>query len=84
MSLITLTGILAGTLTTIAFLPQVIESWKLKKTDEISLGMYLLLVGGQALWIVYGITIKDLPIIIANVVSGVLAASILVLKIREG
>lgn len=84
MTPITILGILAAVLTTGSYLPQVIKSWKLKKTDEISLGMYVALVSGQLLWIVYGVAIRDLPIIVANGASCVLASSVLVLKIREG
>lgn len=77
-------GFVAAALTTMSFFPQVVKSWRLKETKDISLPMYVLIVVGISLWLVYGILIKDLPIILANVVSLILTSSILFLKIRYG
>ncbi|MBS3121563.1 SemiSWEET transporter [Candidatus Woesearchaeota archaeon] len=82
--IISLIGFSAGLLTTISFLPQVIKTWKLKKTEDISFLMYLILAVGIFLWLVYGIFITDLPIIIANSISFVLTSIILVFKMRYG
>ena len=76
-------GLLGGMLTTIAFLPQVIKSWQTKKTKDISFWMYLILVTGIALWLIYGISIKNLPIIFANTITFILAFSVLMLKIKH-
>jgi len=84
MNGITILGFVAGFLTTINVLPQVIKSWKLKKTHDISLLMYITLVAGVALWLVYGILIEDLPLIIANAVTLILCTTMLVFKIRFG
>ena len=83
-NLITLIGLIAATCTTISFLPQVIKSWKTKKTKDISLPMYLIFVSGVFLWLVYGLIIKDIPLIGANAVTFALALAILILKIRNG
>lgn len=82
MTLITTIGLLAALLTTISFLPQVIKSWKIRKTRDISLPMYIILVTGLFLWLIYGILIKDLPLILANLVTLILASSVLFLKIK--
>jgi MtN3 and saliva related transmembrane protein len=82
MNPITIIGLLAGTLTTIAFLPQLIKTLKLKETKDLSLWMYIILCTGVFLWLVYGLLIKDLPIIAANGISLVLASIILFYKIR--
>lgn len=84
MSGITLLGALAGVLTTAAFVPQTIRSWRTRQTKDISLGMFSIMCVGIALWIVYGALLGDLPIILANSVTLALAASILILKIRYG
>ena len=76
MQHITLIGILAGTLTTIAFLPQVIKTWRSHSADDISAGMLLLFSSGLVLWLVYGIAIEALPIILANSVTLVLTFAI--------
>ena len=82
MNWTTILGLIAGTLTTIAFIPQVIKTWKTKSVDDVSLGMFLILCSGIVLWIVYGISIHDIPLIVANGVTFILAFTILCLKIR--
>ena len=83
MDWITSIGLLAATATTISFLPQVIKSWKTKETRDVSLVMYIILVIGLILWLFYGFLIKDLPLIIANIVTLALAGSVLFLKIKH-
>ena len=75
-------GLVAASLTTLAFLPQALKIFKTKQTKDISLGMYIVFVLGIILWLIYGIMINDLPIIFANILSLVLSSSILILKIR--
>ena len=82
MNWVTIIGLLAATGTTISFLPQVIKSWKTHKTQDISLPMYIVLCTGVCLWLVYGFLIKDLPIVLANGITLILALSILFLKIK--
>lgn len=77
-------GMLAGTLTTIAFLPQLIRTWQSKSTKDISLGMFLIFTGGVVLWLIYGVLINSLPVMLANGLTFLLASAILVLKIRYG
>ena len=74
---------MAGTLTTIAFVPQVIKTWRSRSTDDISLGMFVLFTAGVICWLIYGIALTALPIIISNSVTLVLALTILVLKISS-
>ena len=81
MELHTLIGLTAGFCTTAAFLPQVIKTWKSKSAKDLSLGMYLVLCTGVFLWLIYGILINDLPVIITNLVTIILASSILYFKL---
>ena len=69
MDTITLVGFIAGTLTTVAYIPQVIRSWRLKETKDISLTMLVLYAAGVFLWLVYGFWTNALPIIAANGIS---------------
>ena len=78
----TVFGLAAGFCTTFAFLPQVIKTWKTRSTHDISLGMFLVMVIGTGLWLFYGIMIGDLPLIAANGVTLVFAATILIFKFR--
>lgn len=82
MDAITLAGYLAGTLTTISFVPQVIRTWKRKETKDFSLLMLLLFAAGMLLWMVYGIWINSFPIIAANTVTFGLILFLLGMKIR--
>lgn len=84
MSLIMLTGMVAAVLTTVAFLPQVIRTWRTRSTSDISLGMFVAYVTGIALWLVYGLMIHDVPLIASNAVTLVLSGTILLLKLRHG
>jgi len=77
-------GLAAATLTTISFLPQLYHSLRTHDTRGISLGMYALFTLGIALWLVYGLLIHDLPVILANGVTLVLAVIMLALKLRYG
>lgn len=82
MTLPDILGSLAGALTTIAFIPQVVKTWKTRSTHDISLIMFSLFSLGVLLWLLYGIALGALPIIIANSITLALAMSILVMKIR--
>jgi MtN3 and saliva related transmembrane protein len=77
-------GIIAGTLCTVSFVPQVIQIAKTKDTKSLSLGMFLTFTLGVAVWLFYGIAIHEWPVIIANAITLCLALSILVMKIRYG
>lgn len=72
---------MAGTLTTIAFLPQVIKTIKSKSAKDLSLTMFLVFCAGVMLWLIYGLLIWDLPIILANMVTLALASILLFCKL---
>ena len=75
-------GFFAAFCTTIAFLPQALKVWKTKSTSDISLYMFIIFTIGVISWLIYGITISDLPIILANAVTLILSLFILVYKIK--
>ena len=75
-------GYIAGALTTISFIPQVVRAWKLKETRDLSLSMLILFAAGILLWTWYGIWTESLPIIAANMITFVLILVLLGLKIR--
>ncbi|MBY0281859.1 MAG: SemiSWEET transporter [Alphaproteobacteria bacterium] len=74
-------GLLAGSLTTLSFVPQVIRVFKTHSTKDISLGMYFLFCGGVILWIAYSYLIDSISVFLANIVTLLLAGSILVMKL---
>lgn len=75
-------GFIAGVLTTMAFIPQVVKTWKSKQARDISLGMFAIFSTGVLLWLFYGIQIGSPPVIVANAVTLGLSLTILVFKIR--
>lgn len=77
-----LCGFLAGTLTTISFVPQVIKAWRSKRCDDLSWGMLIAFSAGVTLWLIYGLRLSAPPIIAANAVTLALLVTIIVLKIR--
>jgi MtN3 and saliva related transmembrane protein len=77
-----LIGLVAGFLTTVAFVPQVIKTWRSKSARDLSLVMFLLFCTGVFLWMIYGIMINELPVILWNIITLLLALIILLFKIR--
>jgi MtN3 and saliva related transmembrane protein len=80
--MVNLLGGVAGVLTTLSFVPQVIKTWRTRKADDISLGMLLLFTLGVALWGTYGVIIGAVPVMVANGVTLVLAIVMVILKLR--
>ena len=79
-----LVGFVAAFLTTVSFIPQAVMTIRSKNTSGISRGMYFLFTLGVALWLVYGLYLESWPMIFANTVTLLLAATILILKLRYG
>jgi MtN3 and saliva related transmembrane protein len=77
-------GFMAASLTTLAFLPQVIKVWRSRSTKDISLPMLIAFIAGVALWLVYGVLVNGAPIVIANAVTLVLNLAILRFKLKHG
>lgn len=77
-----LIGLLAGVLTTIAFVPQLLKIYASKSGKDVSARMFVIFSAGVALWLVYGIMIRSLPVIIANLITLALALAIMALKIH--
>ena len=77
-------GYIAATLTTVAFIPQVLQTLKTRHTKDLSLGMYIILTIGFVLWTVYGFILDAPPIYISNIILIFLGATMLYLKIKHG
>ncbi|MGY9025078.1 MAG: SemiSWEET transporter [Candidatus Pelagibacterales bacterium] len=74
-------GILAGTLTTLAFVPQVIRVWRLKSAKDLSIWWLIIFCTGVSTWLIYGFMINDLPVILANAATIFLLILIIIAKI---
>ncbi|RAM53093.1 MAG: hypothetical protein C6Y22_03140 [Hapalosiphonaceae cyanobacterium JJU2] len=82
MDFITILGLVAATLTTFSFVPQLLKTWRTKSAKDVS---YIMLVSfniGIFLWLIYGLYLSALPIILANLITLIFNLIILWLKIR--
>ena len=76
------TGYVAATMTTLAFVPQAVKTIRSRDTSGISLLMYVVFTIGIGFWFCYGIVLHSWPMIVSNLVTFVLSATILGLKLR--
>ena len=83
LSWLNLVGTAAGTLTTAAFIPQAVKTWRSRSTRDISLVMWLAFTLGVALWTIYGLMAESWPILIANAITLLLAGAILRIKLAN-
>ena len=79
-----LIGVVAGALTTTAFIPQVWRIWRTRSARDLSLPMYVIFTSGVALWLLYGLSLGALPIIVGNGITLLLAATVLAMKLKFG
>jgi MtN3 and saliva related transmembrane protein len=79
-----LIGYIAAALTTGSFIPQVWKIYRTRSVKDISLLMYFVLVAGSALWAIYGAMNDSMPIILANSITFLLTAAVMVMKIKFG
>jgi len=84
MSMITIVGLVAAVFTTFSFVPQALKIIKTRETSNISLLMCISLETGIFLWLIYGILIKNIPIVVANGVTLIFTSVVLALKIKFG
>lgn len=79
----TILGTVAGLLSTASFAPQVLKAWRERDTAAISKRMYMVTVTAFVLWSIYGFLLGSVPLIVFNLLSLAMSATILVLKIRN-
>lgn len=75
-------GYAAACCTTLAFAPQAFRVWTRRRAEDISLAMYVVMLTGVATWVAYGVLIRSLPLVGANVATFVLAGAVLAGKLR--
>ncbi len=78
---ITHVGLLAGAITTAAAIPQVVKTYRTRHARDISIWQPILLDVGMLLWLIYGVCLRDLPLILANAISILCYSLLIVMKI---
>lgn len=82
--IITFIGLAAAALTTFAFLPQSVKAIRTKHTKDLSLIMLLMQFTGLITWLAYGLLSNSLPVILANTISVLIMAVLIVMKLKYG
>ena len=77
-------GFTAAILTTLCWLPQALKTIRTRETRSLSLVTQSALTAGVVLWLVYGISLGNAPLIFSNAISLVLVGTILAMKLRYG
>ncbi len=78
---IEIVGLIAGTLSCITFIPQIIKTYKSKSVKDVSITTFLIIATSNLLWLYYGV-VKDSPyIIITNIVVFVSALAMITMKL---
>jgi MtN3 and saliva related transmembrane protein len=75
-------GLAAGALTTLSFVPQLLQTLRTRSAGDVAYGMLMIFITGVTLWLIYGLMLRSLPIILANIATLVLTLTILALKVR--
>jgi MtN3 and saliva related transmembrane protein len=78
-----LLGYCAAGLTTLAFVPQVLKTWRSQSATDLSLAMMTAFTAGVPLWLIYGVALGSMPIVIANATTLVLNLLLMALKLRD-
>lgn len=83
MNTATLIGLLAGSMTTTAWLPQVVKAFRTRSTQDFSFGWFALFGFGVVFWLVYGIAVSAVAVILPNALTLLLVLSLFTLKVRH-
>ena len=76
-------GYIAGILTTVAFVPQLVQTWRSRSASDLSLSMLAAFTIGILLWLVYGVALASWPLVLSNAVTLALTGMLLLLKLRD-
>lgn len=79
----TLIGLASAFLTTGAYVPQAVKTWRTRRTSDLSLSMFTMVFLGTVGWLLYGLLKNDLPIILANAITLGTSFVILYFKAQE-
>lgn len=82
--LATVIGSIAGLITVVSFIPQSVRAWRTKRTQDLSVGTFLMLVLQAAGWTTYGLLLDQKPIIYTNSLVLLITFSILAAKLKHG
>ena len=82
MELQEIIGYLGGIFIMVSFVPQVIKSYKTKSVKDLSLWMIIATLVGTIFWIIYGYFINSMPVLVMNIIFGIIVLFQLYLKMK--
>jgi len=77
-------GYFAGSLSVFAFVPQVWRAWQTRRTTDLSMSMFALLITASSLWMLYGALNRDWPVVLTNAGMVTLNGALAIAKVRFG
>ena len=80
MDVFTMLGLIAGALTTSGYIPQIVKGYRTKKMRDVSMMMISILCTGMFLWILYGLSQSDIPLIVSNIVGTSFLVTLVAMK----
>lgn len=80
MDFVQLLGLTAGICTSSSVIPQLVKTIQKKKASDVSWIMFIVLITGNSLWIYYGFSKSDIPIVSTNIFSLILNTAMLFFK----
>jgi MtN3 and saliva related transmembrane protein len=75
-------GYVAGFLTTLSFVPQVVRAYRTRSVHDLSWIWLLVFVAGLSGWLTYGLVLNDWPMILANSITISLCVALMYMKVR--
>jgi MtN3 and saliva related transmembrane protein len=81
MNVVTVVSLFAATLSMVSYVPQAWSIIRSRRTDGISLKMYMITVAGFITWLLYGVLVRQWAIVVQNIICLVLSSFILVMKV---
>ncbi len=74
-------GHIGALLSSITFIPQVLQAWKTKSVGDLSMNMLLIVFTSTIVWLVYAFSLNLLPVIIANTIIFMLSGILIYFKL---
>jgi MtN3 and saliva related transmembrane protein len=79
---VTTIGYIAGFLTTLAFVPQVVRAYRTRSVNDLSWIWLFIFISGLFMWLTYGLVLNDWPMILANSLTISLCLLLMLMKLR--
>jgi MtN3 and saliva related transmembrane protein len=73
-------GLIAGAVTSVGYIPQLVKGYRTKKLEDVSYLMPAILAVGMTLWLIYGVLLESIAIMVANVFGVGFSVALIIMK----